>query len=60
MHLIIIKMFLLLEVLVPTHDDITASSIAKAFNRKLILNKKAKSLLEKHYKKVVLNLMIVE
>ena len=35
----------------PTHDDITALSIAKAFKRKLILNKKAKILLENHYKK---------
>ena len=34
----------------PTHDDITAFSIANAFNRKLILNKKAKSLLENYYK----------
>ena len=34
----------------PTHDDITALSIAKAFKRKLILNKKAKILLENHYK----------
>ena len=34
----------------PTHDDITALSIAKAFNRELILNKKAKILLENHYK----------
>tara|TARA_Y100000589_G_C27186443_1_gene642902 strand:+ start:2919 stop:3662 length:744 start_codon:yes stop_codon:yes gene_type:complete len=40
----------------PTHDDITASSIAEAFNRKLILNKKAKSLLENHYKKSNLKL----
>ena len=35
----------------PTHDDVTALSIAKAFKRKLILNKKAKILLENHYKK---------
>ena len=34
----------------PTHDDITALSIAKAFNKKLVLNKKAKSLLENYYK----------
>lgn len=40
----------------PTHDDITALSIAKAFNRKLILNKKAKTLLENHYKNSNLNL----
>lgn len=33
----------------PTHDDITALAIARAFNRKLILNKKAKELLKKHY-----------
>ena len=35
----------------PTHDDITALSVARAFNRKLVLNKKAKILLENHYKK---------
>ena len=35
----------------PTHDDITALSIAKAFKRRLVLNKKAKILLENHYKK---------
>lgn len=34
----------------PTHDDITALSIAKAFNRKLIFNKKAVSLLKNHYR----------
>ena len=33
----------------PTHDDITALAIAKAFKRKLVLNKKAKELLKKHY-----------
>ena len=33
----------------PTHDDITAESVAKAFNRKLVINKEAKKLLEKHY-----------
>ena len=33
----------------PTHDDITAQSIAEAFNRKLVLNKLAKQLLVKHY-----------
>ncbi len=33
----------------PTHDDITALSIAEAFNKKLVLNKKAKALLVKHY-----------
>ena len=40
----------------PTHDDVTALSIAKAFKRKLILNKKAKILLENHYKKSDLQL----
>ena len=40
----------------PTYDDITALSIAKAFNRKLTLNKKAKKLLEKHYKNTNLEL----
>ena len=33
----------------PTHDDITSKSIAKAFKDKLVLNKLAKSRLEKHY-----------
>ena len=33
----------------PTHDDITANSIAIAFKKKLILNKKAKSLLIEYY-----------
>ncbi|OUU62613.1 MAG: hypothetical protein CBC22_03735 [Alphaproteobacteria bacterium TMED62] len=33
----------------PTHDDITALAIARAFKRKLVLNKKAKELLKKHY-----------
>ena len=33
----------------PTHDDITSQSIAKAFKDKLVLNKLAKSKLEKHY-----------
>ena len=33
----------------PTHDDITAISISEAFNRRLVLNKKAKNLLIKHY-----------
>ena len=40
----------------PTHDDITAISIAKAFNRKLILNSEAKKRLENHYKKSNLKL----
>ena len=34
----------------PTHDDITALSIALAFKRKLVINKKAKNLLENYYK----------
>ena len=34
----------------PTHDDITAECVAKAFNRKLVLNKKAQKLLINHYK----------
>ncbi len=33
----------------PTHDDITALSIAKAFNDELIQNKEATEILEKHY-----------
>ena len=33
----------------PTHDDITNSSMAKAFGRKLIYNKTAKELLSTHY-----------
>jgi len=33
----------------PTHDDITSKSVAKAFGQKLVLNKKAKELLQKHY-----------
>lgn len=33
----------------PTHDDITADAIAKAFQVPLEVNKKAKALLEKHY-----------
>ena len=35
----------------PTHDDITAECIAKAFNKKLELNKIAHKLLINHYKK---------
>ena len=35
----------------PTHDDITAYAIAKALRSKLVLNRKAKSLLEAYYKK---------
>ena len=34
----------------PTHDDITALSVALAFKRKLVMNKKAKQLLENYYK----------
>ena len=33
----------------PTHDDITAASVARAFSRKLVLNDIARELLEKHY-----------
>ena len=33
----------------PTHDDITNTSLATAFKRKLIYNKKAKEMLSKHY-----------
>lgn len=33
----------------PTHDDITAASIAKAFNRPLIRDPRAMHLLERHY-----------
>lgn len=33
----------------PTHDDITSSSIAKAFNVKLELNKQAEEILRNHY-----------
>ena len=33
----------------PTHDDITAKSVASAFKKKLVLNKIAKSLLENYY-----------
>ena len=35
----------------PTHDDITASSISKAFNLKYGPHKKAMILLEKYYKR---------
>ena len=34
----------------PTHDDITALSVALAFKKKLVINKKAKQLLENYYK----------
>lgn len=33
----------------PTHDDITAASIAKAFQTELELNKEAENILKKHY-----------
>jgi len=32
----------------PTHDDITAKTIAKAFNKKYILNKNAQDIIEQH------------
>ena len=35
----------------PTHDDITAKSIAKAFNLKYSFNKKAYKILEDYYGK---------
>lgn len=35
----------------PTHDDITAKSVASAFKKKLVLNKIAKNLLENYYNK---------
>ena len=35
----------------PTHDDITAQSVAAAFKRKLIINKAAKDLLVNYYSK---------
>jgi len=33
----------------PTHDDITAEAMAKAFDRPLIVNAEARELLERHY-----------
>src|SRR5258708_18086856 len=33
----------------PTHDDITAQSIAKAFGLKLVVNPEARERLERHY-----------
>lgn len=39
----------------PTHDDITANSIAKAFNQKLELNLQAQEILFKHYGKENVN-----
>ena len=35
----------------PTHDDITTESVADAFGKKIILNKKAFNLLKKYYEK---------
>ena len=35
----------------PTHDDITALSVSRAFKLKYEQNKEAKNILEKHYKK---------
>ena len=40
----------------PTHDDITAECIAKAFKRKLVLNNTAYNLLKKHYEKTSIEL----
>ncbi len=39
----------------PTHDDITADSIAKALNKKLVINQKAKEILINHYGKDNIN-----
>jgi len=39
----------------PTHDDITASCIAKAFNRPLIRNEEAVAILKTHYPSTDLN-----
>lgn len=39
----------------PTHDDITAQSVAKAFGQKLILHEQARLLLEEYYGKEELN-----
>ena len=39
----------------PTHDDITAKSVAIAFKKKLILNKQAKNLLIDYYNRTNLN-----
>lgn len=36
----------------PTHDDITAETIAKAFNKKLVLNEKAKTIIEQHLREL--------
>ena len=40
----------------PTHDDITAESVSKAFNLKYEIHKEAFSILEKYYKKDEFNL----
>ena len=40
----------------PTHDDITALSVALAFKKKLVINKKAKKLLEDYYQSSKLEL----
>ena len=42
----------------PTHDDITANSIAIAFKKKLILNKLAKKLLIEYYSKSSIKLNV--
>ncbi|PPR46940.1 MAG: CinA-like protein [Alphaproteobacteria bacterium MarineAlpha5_Bin9] len=39
----------------PTHDDITTESIAKAFKKKVILNKEAYKILKNHYSNKRLN-----
>ena len=33
----------------PTHDDITAGAVARAFGRRLILDPRARAILERHY-----------
>jgi molybdenum cofactor synthesis domain-containing protein len=33
----------------PTHDDITAAAIARAFGRRLVLDPRARAILERHY-----------
>src|SRR3546814_14041735 len=40
----------------PTHDDITAECVAKAFGRKLIQNPEARRRLERHYVNTTLEL----
>lgn len=39
----------------PTHDDITTEAVAEAFGRKIVLNIKAKHLLEEYYNSQSLN-----